>query len=312
MVTITCYKHILIVCRDDDCFIRVNGDVASGTFDVLKTFIDTVLPAIPEENWQCENGKFYPTGDAYVATLWPDANFGDDDSLSVLKQRRGDGSIWVQMSFLRFQLSEPLPASIILHIYCAGDYLVQNHNLRIGKPNADWNENTITWNTKPLSTTKETISTNDINFGWNEITINPSLYHLGGGVISIVLSLDYIAEFGTNNQAGFRSKESGNRPYLKLAEEVHDTTLTIDIVDAAGNPITESVVGETIYIAGQLRDIVDNVALQGALIALYRNGIATGKTDATNSSGIYSIPYTITKADADIGIVKFKTHFTGT
>lgn len=160
-------------------------------------------------------GEIYPTDDAKVSSLHPNANFGDDESLSVLKQRRDDGSIWVQMSFLRFQLSEPLPDYIVLHIKCTGDYLVQNHNVRIGKPNADWDEDTITWNTKPLSTTKETISTNDIKLGWNEITINPSLYHLGSGVISIVLDSVYIAEFGTTHQASFDSKEDiGDEPYL--------------------------------------------------------------------------------------------------
>lgn len=90
----------------------------------------------------------------------------------------------------------------------------------------------------------------------------------------------------------------------------HDTALSIAITDEVGNPITESVVGETVYIVGQLRDIVDNVALQGASIALYKNGVATGKTDVTDASGVYSIPYTITKAD--VGILKFKTYFAGT
>lgn len=90
----------------------------------------------------------------------------------------------------------------------------------------------------------------------------------------------------------------------------HDTALSIAITDEAGNPITESVVGETIYITGQLRDIVDDVALQGASITLYRNGVATGKTDVTDASGVYSIPYTITKAD--VGLLKFKTYFAGT
>ncbi len=95
------------------------------------------------------------------------------------------------------------------------------------------------------------------------------------------------------------------------APAAHDTALSIAITDEAGNPITESVVGETVYIAGQLKDIVDNIALEGALIILYKNGVATANTDITeDASGIYSIPYTITKAD--VGIVKFKTYFAGT
>lgn len=70
-------------------------------------------------------------------------------------------------------------------------------------------------------------------------------------------------------------------------------------------------VGQTIYLTGQLKNIIDNVALQGASIALYKNDVATGKTDVTNAtSGVYSIPYTITEADA--GLLKFKTYFSGT
>lgn len=91
----------------------------------------------------------------------------------------------------------------------------------------------------------------------------------------------------------------------------HDTTLSIAVTDEAGNPIAESVVGETVYIAGQLKDIVDNIALEGALIILYKNGVATANTDITNvASGIYSIPYVIT--EADVGLLKFKTYFAGT
>ncbi|GAH31328.1 unnamed protein product, partial [marine sediment metagenome] len=56
-----------------------------------------------------------------------------------------------------------------------------------------------------------------------------------------------------------------------VAPPAHDTALSIAVTDEAGNPITESAVGETVYITGQLRDIVDNVALQGASITLYRN-----------------------------------------
>ncbi|GAI43795.1 unnamed protein product [marine sediment metagenome] len=96
-----------------------------------------------------------------------------------------------------------------------------------------------------------------------------------------------------------------------ISEPAHDTALSIAITDEAGNPITESVVGETVYITGQLKDIVDDVALQGALITLYRNGVATANTDITeDASGIYSIPYTV--VSADVPTIRFKTHFAGT
>ncbi|GAH69107.1 unnamed protein product, partial [marine sediment metagenome] len=57
-------------------------------------------------------------------------------------------------------------------------------------------------------------------------------------------------------------------------------------------------------------DIVDDVALQGASIMLYRNGVATGKTDTTDASGVYSIPYTV--VSGDVPTVRFKTVFGGT
>ncbi len=95
-----------------------------------------------------------------------------------------------------------------------------------------------------------------------------------------------------------------------ITEPAHDTALSIAITDEAGNPITKSIVGETVHIAGQLKDIVDDVALQGALITLHKNGVATDNTDITDASGIYSIPYTITSAD--VPTVRFKTAFAGT
>lgn len=89
----------------------------------------------------------------------------------------------------------------------------------------------------------------------------------------------------------------------------HDTTLTIDIVDATGNPITTAFVGDTVYISGQLSDTVTGELLTGAVIKLLRNGVDTGLTDVTNNSGVYSIPYPVVSEDAPS--VRFKTVFEG-
>lgn len=97
---------------------------------------------------------------------------------------------------------------------------------------------------------------------------------------------------------------------MTIPEKPTPTTLSIAITDVIGIPITESVVGETIYVTGQLKDSIENVALQGASVLLYRNGVATGETDITDVSGIYSIPYIVTSAD--IPTVRFKTLFEGT
>lgn len=94
-----------------------------------------------------------------------------------------------------------------------------------------------------------------------------------------------------------------------VAEDIRETVLTIAIADEAGNPIEVADIGQVVYVSGQLKDDTGAV-LQNALIALYRNGVATPNTDTTNESGIYSIPYTI--SPGDIPTVKFATYFAGT
>ena len=96
---------------------------------------------------------------------------------------------------------------------------------------------------------------------------------------------------------------------LHKLDVTHDTSLTIDITDAAGNPITKSEVGQTVFIDGQLKDVVTDEPLQGATITLHRNGIATGMTDETDENGIYSISYTLVEADKPN--VRLKTVFEG-
>lgn len=161
--------------------------------------------------------EIYPTDDATVNSIHPDINDGDAKVLTVLRQFREDGSLWRNHTCLRFQLSEPLPTSATLHILCI-DYLVHGHNLLLTSSSEDWDEDTITWNNRPEVELQEVIPTDDIIYGWNEITINPSLYHLGSGVISIVLSLDWSAPWSDpilNNQVAIRSKESSDPPYIK-------------------------------------------------------------------------------------------------
>ena len=161
--------------------------------------------------------EIYPTDDATVNSIHPDINDGDAKVLSVLRQFREDGSLWRNHTCLRFQLSEPLPTSATLHILCI-DYLVHGHNLLLTSSSEDWDEDTITWNNRPEVELQEVIPTDDIIYGWNEITIDPSLYHLGSGVISIVLSLDWSAPWSApilNNQVAIRSKESSDPPYIK-------------------------------------------------------------------------------------------------
>lgn len=94
-----------------------------------------------------------------------------------------------------------------------------------------------------------------------------------------------------------------------VVEEAHDTHLTVDIVDVAGNPITTAFVGNTIYISGQLSDMVTGELLTGATIKLFRNGVDIGLTDMTDESGVYSIAYTV--VSGDVPSVRFKTKFEG-
>lgn len=97
---------------------------------------------------------------------------------------------------------------------------------------------------------------------------------------------------------------------LTVAEAIHDTALSVDIVDVSGNPIVgEVAINTTVYVSGQLTDVVTGETLMGALIRLSRNGVDTGLTNTTDVSGVYSIPYVT--VSADVPSVSFKTVFEG-
>ena len=92
-------------------------------------------------------------------------------------------------------------------------------------------------------------------------------------------------------------------------EAAHNTSLTKDITDIDGNPITKGVVGQEIYVGGQLKDTVTDTPIENAEIILYRNGVSTNITDLTDSEGIYSISYILEEEDKPEVI--FKTVFAG-
>lgn len=122
----------------------------------------------------------------------------------------------------------------------------------------------------------------------------------------------YRIYFSDGRGSGEKTRVHKNVEVILAEVEAHDTALTIAITDKAGNPISKGDVGETVYITGQLRDIVDDVALQGAFIKWYLGAAwVTGMSGRTNASGIYSIPYTLRKEFAG-RTLRIRTYFAGT
>jgi len=148
-------------------------------------------------------------------------------------------------------------------------------------------------------------------------------FYFGDGTSSICILLEdkFLEQYYSNHCViRCKRKEDGATYYCIaefeniqeddwIEEDTHDTTLSIDIINANGNQITEARVGDTVYVVGTLRDAETGELLQNAEIHLYKDGTNTGLSDKTDERGEYSIPYTV--VSADYPSVTFKTRFEG-
>jgi len=99
---------------------------------------------------------FYPTADTYVSQRSPDSNHGFDSMHEVATwDGAGSSDNWERDSFYRFNLSSipsgVLISSAILYIYYF-DYDDTNpvgRELTCYRITSSWNEDTVTWNTRP-------------------------------------------------------------------------------------------------------------------------------------------------------------------
>ena len=141
---------------------------------------------------------FSPTQDAIVKASYPNANYGGRDELQV------DGNS-VKTTYMQFDL-QALQAlsSAVLRLKITDP----SHGIQYVKEvtSSNWDENTLTYNNRPLATTTIT-SFNGGHLGnWVSIDITDYVISMKGQVMSIAL------ESADSNGLYFNSKESSDDP----------------------------------------------------------------------------------------------------
>jgi hypothetical protein len=162
--------------------------------------------------------KILPIADTYISTLYPDANFGDEDSLDLVNQTLYDGSHWFVFSLLKFQLPAAL-GSGKLFLYCSGQYMASGKKMSLGTCSKNWDEGTLTYNKFLSDIGSYTILRvlDPPSYGYYEVGLDLSKFHQGDNVVVITLSLEDQMPFDTTHQVFFVSKEGSNKPYIILS-----------------------------------------------------------------------------------------------
>ena len=145
---------------------------------------------------------FGPVADAYVSASTPDTSYG------ATTQINADGDP-AKISYLRFDVSglpsdsTVISAKLRLYVNNATSDGPGARNI-----NTTWNENTVTWNTRP--SIDETAIVGDlgaITLGrWVEMDVTPMI--TGNGTFNIALTQPY------TDGSGFHSREGANKPQL--------------------------------------------------------------------------------------------------
>jgi hypothetical protein len=97
----------------------------------------------------------YPTDDAHVIENHPDVNTGLTENLAI--RNGGSGDNWASQPVIKFDVTSISPSAIVVSAILNIYYYQYSDNNPGGRPlsvyrlEGDWNEETITWNNKPTS-----------------------------------------------------------------------------------------------------------------------------------------------------------------
>lgn len=111
--------------------------------------ISTIILVLPLSSFS-DIATEYPDNDARIFEGQPDTNFGTMSSLSI--GWRTDPNVLHANSLLKFDLSAYAGENInsaTLRLYVYGYYVEMPDDIFIALNDSDWQEGTVTWNTKP-------------------------------------------------------------------------------------------------------------------------------------------------------------------
>ncbi|HEC82555.1 MAG TPA: DNRLRE domain-containing protein, partial [Thermoplasmatales archaeon] len=171
----------------------------------------------------------YPTDDATIHCKNPDANDGHTDHMTVRNMygHPSDPDYWERDSLIRFDISSIATNSIIysaklkLYYYYWWDNNPVGHDLTLYRITSDWNEDTVTWNTRPSYAPQPTgYSTVPSSAGiWMEWDVTIDIQDFVNGVTNYGWMIKDEYYWGAHNIpiTYFRTKEYGDfTPYLEI------------------------------------------------------------------------------------------------
>lgn len=176
---------------------------------------------------------FWPEQDTWVNESNPITNYGNNTYLNV-KDRSGLAETYLKFSDNDIALLTGLPiASASLYLYQYQYNYSPGDTINLHKITSGWNENTITWNTKPASEAQ--------NNGALTLAGDNNIWREWGGLQDMVKSWQEVSNYGLmlENNADMKNEElfarfysseysnANNRPYLRVtaAPEPVSTTL---------------------------------------------------------------------------------------
>lgn len=185
--------------------------------------------------------KIYPSADSLVYLGNPNSNFGSTASLKA----RDYGPDW--QSFIKFDLSAiPSGATITsanLYLYC---YQIDNGGQTVNAylADADWYENTITWNNQPSVTGGNIKAFDMTSTGWKNCGGNftTTVQNWFSGAVSnygVRLKIDVTPDENKTVHIYSREGETNYRPYLLIAYTLSEDEDQV-LKDAAENYLAES------------------------------------------------------------------------
>ena len=172
---------------------------------------------------------FYPSDDTKIRRKSPDNNYGSADKMSVRNKDGGSSNIWQHDTLIDFDISSLsdsytiLSADLYLFYYDYGDNNPKNRVLTIYEIIENWNEETVTWNTKPDYNT-QSIGTSTVPTSinkWMRFDVKSDVQDYVSTTNNTFYGWQIIDEVDWNSvnipQVYFRTKEYGSlKPHLKI------------------------------------------------------------------------------------------------
>ncbi len=235
--------------------------------------------------------------DAYVrGGGYADDNFGADDDLVV---KSASDEKYTRRSFLRFDLSGYQASSIESAAFKG--YVHSHQSPGVSVPlslyavNEDaWDENSITWNSQPVSgTLLGTVHVSDVGPVAFDISAHVTAELIGDNTLSLVL----VDDSGTNQMLKLRSRsDEYDTPSIEIVPASGECTppptggadTTPPVITLIGDSTVNLILGSAYTDAGATA--LDNV--DGDITA---NIVTTGTVDV-NSAGSYILTYNVSDA----------------